>query len=442
MTARTRKITKKRGGHTLPPEFLLWIILISFLSCHLETFAQKGKIAIFGSSVANGSGDTTGNGGYAGLLKIMLEKRGWEVVNVSRGGDNTTKILPRFESQLLPEKPKYVIIGLSLGNEGITASTELARERNFEKFRSGMLRLVHMCWDNNMYPIVVNCYARNDFKEEQYQATKRMNLLINTWDVPGVNVLGTIDNGSGNWLEQCYHDKSHPNFIGHQEMYYAFVPSLFDAIESGIKVPQKIKSSNYLEIIHPETSSPLSFKPGDPFHSFSICFECKLTDNGTLAAIKGAGMSLLKVDNGKITYKSTTETEVSADTVSENKGWQYVVITHQYLSGITSIFINGKSAGSVKESIYLDEFILGGGGDKALYPSPAKSCFRNFLIYRSALNTDEVKALYFDQLLTSSLEVYCPLNDLELTRGSSPKNYAQSLSKVVIDMNHSQKEIK
>lgn len=204
-----------------PPVRMYNVLLFVILLFHGTVFApyalaQHKKIAIFGSSVAKGSGDTTGTGGYAGLIKTMLEQRGWTVVNVSRGGDNTVKILPRFEKELLPEKPDYVIIGLSLGNEGISSFSKLNRERVYERFRSGMLHLINLCRNNGMTPVVVNCYARNDFGEDQYEAIRRMNMQINSWEVPSINALGAIDNGNGKWADGYWHDKSHPNEKGHR----------------------------------------------------------------------------------------------------------------------------------------------------------------------------------------------------------------------------------
>lgn len=178
-----------------------WLFLCLLMAFTFTASSQNKKIAVFGSSVAKGSGDTTGTGGYAGMIETLLESRGWTVVNVSRGGDNTVKILPRFEKELLPEKPAYVIIGLSLGNEGISSRSELNRNRVYERFRSGMIHLIGLCRENGMIPVVVNCYARNDFGDEQYEAVRKMNLLINTWDVPSINALGTIDNGSGKWAD-------------------------------------------------------------------------------------------------------------------------------------------------------------------------------------------------------------------------------------------------
>jgi lysophospholipase L1-like esterase len=63
-----------------------------------EATSEPGRrIAVWGSSVANGVGDEFGQGGYAGRLEKLLEQRGWEVFNQSRNGDNTTTIAPRFD---------------------------------------------------------------------------------------------------------------------------------------------------------------------------------------------------------------------------------------------------------------------------------------------------------------------------------------------------------
>jgi lysophospholipase L1-like esterase len=413
--------------------FILIAGLIQLLFASEDVIAQNRKIAIFGSSVANGSGDTTDAGGYAGLIGKLLEKKDWQVVNVSRGGDNTTKILPRFDSQLLPEKPKYVILGLSLGNEGIATTDLLARNRSFEKFRSGLFHLVQLCRNNGMYPVVVNCYARGDFQPEQYAAVKKMNLIINTWDVPSINVLGPIDNGKGNWLEGYYHDKSHPDYKGHQEMFFAFVPSLFEAIEAGKTVPYKIRSSGYLTVSQTASARPLRFTPDNPIHSFSVSFLVKTKGNGTIAAIRGEKASGIEIGNGKLIYHAMNSQIICNDTTGENKGWQYVVVTHQHATGQTAFYINGKLAGTVIEIIDFKEFVLGGSGEIPPNAAPDVACYKDLLIYRSNLNCDEVRALYDDQLLQSSLEIYAPLNDRDFSAGMPVANYAQSLSKLIID---------
>ena len=99
--------------------------------------SRPHRIAVFGSSVANGTGDEFGKEGYTGMLREMFAPRGWEVVDQSRGGDTTITMAPRFAPAgapdpevryLLPANPGYVVIGLSLANEGIFEAATQARE--------------------------------------------------------------------------------------------------------------------------------------------------------------------------------------------------------------------------------------------------------------------------------------------------------------------------
>ena len=397
---------------------------------------QNKTIAVFGSSVAKGSGDTTLSGGYAGLIRTLLEPRGWPVVNVSRGGDNTLKILPRFEKELLPLKPGYVIIGLSLGNEGIATGSGLARNRIFEQFRSGLLHLVRLCRENGMVPVVVNCYARNDFGPDQYEAVKKMNLLIASWDVPSINALGAIDDGTGKWSPGYWHDKSHPNILGHREIFYAFVPGLFDALAAGKKCPEKIRNGNALSVSEGASASPLVYTPADSMHSFTISFLVKSRGEGVVAKINGKDRGIsVSLEKGKVVFSGGKTEMFSSDTTAENMGWQYVTVSHRYASGSTGFYVNGKLAGSQPGRFGFRDFFLGGSGDPA-ETAPSRAGYRDLLIYRSALNDDEVRCLYYGQLLQSSLEVYAPLGDSAFADGRFAENLAQSMAQVAIHGDH------
>ena len=98
--------------------------------------------------MANGTGDELAKEGYTGRLRELLAPRGWEVLNQSRGGDNTIRMAPRFAPAgapepnvryLLPVNPAYVLLGLSLGNEGIRdAATRADKDAIFDQFAKGM----------------------------------------------------------------------------------------------------------------------------------------------------------------------------------------------------------------------------------------------------------------------------------------------------------------
>src|SRR5262245_47498476 len=120
------------------------------------------RIAVFGSSVANGTGDELGKEGYTGRLRAMLEPRGWEVLNQSRGGDNTVTMAPRFAPDgepaantryLLPVHPHYVLLGLSLGNEGIAnVKTKEEKDAVFKRFETGMKGFIERSRENHIIP--------------------------------------------------------------------------------------------------------------------------------------------------------------------------------------------------------------------------------------------------------------------------------------------------
>src|ERR1043165_7363855 len=75
-----------------PPRSTLFPYTTLFRSARLHPH----RIAVFGSSVANGRGDETARDGYTGLLRVMMAQRGWEVLNQSRGGDNTKTLMTRY----------------------------------------------------------------------------------------------------------------------------------------------------------------------------------------------------------------------------------------------------------------------------------------------------------------------------------------------------------
>src|SRR6266540_602644 len=107
----------KRLRHIAKSVCLLALVAASLAILQAQAPAQKGRrIAVFGSSVANGTGDELGKEGYTGRLRAMLAPK-WEVLNQSRGGDNTKTMAPRFAPEgepqpntryLLPVHPDYV----------------------------------------------------------------------------------------------------------------------------------------------------------------------------------------------------------------------------------------------------------------------------------------------------------------------------------------------
>lgn len=433
------------------------------------------RIAIWGSSVANGTGDELGRGGYAGRLETLLESRGWEVFNQSRGGDNTIKITGRFGPSAKPDAdtdyltsvdPGFVVIGLSLGNEGLAqcrlgqvercSRTRAEAEAIFQQFADGLQRLIARSHAAGITPIVTLPYARGDFSEREYAYTRRMNLLINSWDVPSINLLGAIDDGHGHWARGFWGDPYHPNAAGHTEMLHAVVPTLFAALRAGKTAPARPARNGFARL-HGDTLSPIAFEVKDTMRSFSFSFAVRPHDDGVIAAVSGQTLNheysiyrrsfgdfewdsesieltpggdrflaTLGIINGRLIYTSSDGNAVSAALRPVTDAWHQVTVTHYVARGETLLYADGNLIGSVEERLQPESFTLGGPGKVASDDKSARADYKALMLHRAGMNADEVAALHDGVMLQASLELYAPL-------ASSAENLAQSLSRIHIE---------
>jgi len=442
---------------------VLFTVTVSLLQS--QNSNRPRRIAVFGSSVANGTGDEFSKEGYTGLLRELLSARGWEVLNQSRGGDTTKTMAPRFAPQgtpdpnvryLLPVNPGYVVIGLSLANEGVSeAKTTADKEAIFKQYADGIKGFIDRSRQNNIVPIVGLVYPRMVYTSVDYEYVRKMNLLQNTWDVPTVNYLGATDDGNGRYAKGFDFDDKHPNAAGHREFFYAFVPSLFDALEKGKPTPTAPTGARGFARVS-EGVAPLRFDTQDTMHSFALSFFVRAQTDGTIAAISGSTLTgkseakkggrggtvefesmtltperpfneAVSVQNGKFTYRSANGTVVRSDAAADSR-WHHVAVSHYTARGETLFYIDGKLAGKIEERLQPKGFVVGGPGSADNGAAPKQADYRDVFLFRSALNSDEVAALHDGKVLQASLEIYAPLNDAQFRQDMAVENRAQSLT--------------
>jgi lysophospholipase L1-like esterase len=95
----------------------------------------KIDVVVFGSSVAKGVGSSgytnspqilingSYSNGYAALMTAFLANNGLMVTNASLPGDSSSGATGRFSTAVVPLSPRYVLIGYSLGNDGLAGTT-------------------------------------------------------------------------------------------------------------------------------------------------------------------------------------------------------------------------------------------------------------------------------------------------------------------------------
>ena len=417
------------------------------------------RIAVFGSSVANGTGDEFALDGYTGLLRTMMAPRGWEVLNQSRGGDDTTSMAPRFAPEgtpdprvryLLPVRPSYVVIALSFGNEGLfEAKTTAEKDAVYEGYLKGIRGFVDRARQNDIVPVVALAYPRDVQTPADYEYVRRANVVQQSWDVPTVNFLGAIDDAMGHWA-LGFNDK-HPQASGHREMFYSFVPTLFAALEKGKPTPTRSATAKGFARIA-GGAAPLTFAPDDTMHPFAVSVMVRAQGNGTVLAVAGTSLTAkietrkngntefqgktlladkpftaaIAVQNGKWTYKSAAGTVVDSG-ISADNAWHHIVLSQYTARGETLFYVDGKLGGKVAERLQPARFVVGGPGG-AGPAGPTQADYKDLMIFRAALNADEVAVLTSGKLLQGSLEIYAPLADAQFAPGSAVENRAQSMT--------------
>jgi lysophospholipase L1-like esterase len=440
-----------------------FVILAQVVGHGQATRLHPHRIAVFGSSVANGRGDETARDGYTGLLRVLMAQRGWEVLNQSRGGDNTKTLMTRFAPEGAPDpktrylvtvNPTYVVIGLSFGNENLYESkTKAEKDAVYDGYLKGIRAVVDRARQNGIIPVVMLCYTRDLYTPEDYEYVRRANVEQAQWDVPTVNVLGAIDDGKGHWALGW--DDKHPQASGHREFLYSFVPSLFEALEKGKPAPVKAAGGGFARVSG--GVAPLTFAPQETMHPFALSVMVRTQNDGTIAAINGSTLlartetrlientpftattlyadkpftASLVVQGGKFGYKPTGGTFVDSGVRADGQ-WHNIVLSHFTARGETLLFVDGKAAGKVAERLEPARFVVGGPGQAGVAAGPRQADYKDLLLYRSALNADEIAAMSQGKLLKGSLEIYSPLTDVDFKADGGVENRAQSLTALKI----------
>jgi hypothetical protein len=295
-----------------------------------------------------------------------------------------------------------------------------------------------------------------DFTEVEYEYTRRMNLLIDAWDVPSVNFLGAVDAGTGKWAKGFWYDSLHPNASGHDELTTTFVPSLFEALDKGKPAPVLSTTTGFTRA--PRGAGTIAFAPTDKMHPFALSLQVRAQSDGVVGVIDGLSLvattATKKIDRGNRPAVEIEETTLTPgppftatlgvhggtwtytagsgqrviSTVKADALWHSLVVSHYTARGETLFFVDGRLAGVVTERLEPKRFVVGGPTPVMHASAPKQTDVKELMIYRSALNADEVSAMSKGVLLQSSLEVYAPLADAKLDAGAALENRAQSLA--------------
>ena len=394
------------------------------------------EIVVLGSSVARGQG-APGDRGYAFQYGRLLNERfadgesdrHWMVTNVSVGGDNTERVLARFGTDLVGQCGSYVIIGLSLANEGIRNGGQEV----YDQFQENMLLLIERSRAAGYEPVIVSNYPRGDYDAGDYEFIRDINQWIYQLDVPSVNVLGPVDDGNGRWLPSLQDDIGHPNLAGHEAFASAFVPSLFDALDAEKPVPeyQECCDLNLLTINDATGQLHVAPEAGLKSFSFGVDFRTDVEASNLLRIEDALSDPRIGIDaSGRLILQSATSAPIIlTDSAVNDNSWHRLMVTYQQATENFSVYLDAQLLAETTElAIEAPEFTIVGA-------PPLKGLqVRQIVLYRANLNAEEIALWQQNVLLQGSLEIYA-LGDAFVIGGAiTVINYAQSTNQVRFDL--------
>lgn len=413
----TENIRINRGTYTLTVD-------MNKHTWDIDAPIDECRISAFGSSVCNGEG-AVDHKGYAYMYGKLLAERfssgqsttPFTVSGVAIGGNTTVDLLRRYD-EMLHDFGRYVIIGLSMGNEGIHGAKD--QQAVFRQFHDNMLTLIDKCRQDGKIPVVMNNYTRGDYDLKDYGYVKQMNLDIHQWQVPSVNVLGAIDNGTGKWADGYMRDTYHQDTEGHREFMYAIPPSLFDALKQGKDYPVRRNGSG----LTLKNKGTLQFAGEGIMHSFTVTTRTQGSKAGRILLIhtQQGDATLGILPDGSIQYVSHTGDTLrqAQAALLDTKQEHDITVTHYYAQQRTLVYIDEHLVGEVKERLCPTLFTIGDDEGKQARR------FSELTLWRSAMTPEEVAAHHRGTCLKSSMEIYTPLD--EGMKDATLTNLAQSLN--------------
>lgn len=394
---------------------------------------QNKKIVVLGSSVALGQGSPSFNG-WARRLATALTPYGYTVVNKAISGNKTNDCIGRFYTDVVTENPGIVILGLSLANEGLIGGQ---KEVVYSQYIKNMLRLVAMCREMGYKVVVTGVYSNNDYTAEDYSYLIQADQELENSDIPYINFLGAVDDGTGHWRAGMFENAGHPNDVGHESLFRAFPLSLFDNLSKGNNVTPVAVNPNVMKIASMTTTEvPVVYTSESQFGSFTVMARIRRV-TGT------NGKPLIALESTAGTYEafrirntidalvvSNGTTDIITSTVLTSTGEELcMILSFDYYTNTWKFWIDGAFIGSSvyapAQTVSYDQIAFGGRTNFAGFDVNGYE-YRDMAVWRTALTAEQVAEATAGRVNKASLNMYSPVVDVLVPKGSRLINLAPS----------------
>ncbi|QOY85216.1 GDSL-type esterase/lipase family protein [Paludibaculum fermentans] len=382
--------------------------------------AGTRKVVVLGSSSAAGVGATRYELSWVGLLTSELRNRGFEVVNSSISGSGTSTSLARFDSDVTPQQPDFVVLATSIFNEGFVNAPQAAWSRYIANTRE----LIRRTRELGAIPIVVGMYPSDFYTATNIALISQLYRTEETLGVPMWDFWSIVSDPTGNWLPGLTRDGLHPTDAGHSYFFNSIPLSLFDIAYR--------PSQEDMESTPGSWQTPTAGE-GLELGRIDIALD-RASDSWTSAAwIQDAGENEWRVylrfgsDQGEryrlerhatnlVLREGESETLLVPVTVGPGRTWRHVAVSYQFATRSLRVYLDGLLVGQYQtaQPEPMSRFEFGSG---------CLNCsFSDLAVYRSNLDSDQLAQIMTGLIPRRSLEFWAPLRELNLL----PRNLART----------------
>jgi hypothetical protein len=357
-------------------------------------------------------------------LAQSLRAKGFSFLNVSAAGTTTADSIARFNDDVAPRSPDYVVLATSVGNESI--ATDVGRVRR--DYLANTSRLLQMVEAIGATPILTTPYPNSSFSGTLAailaSATRQMESEgVVIWDF-----WNATDDGSGKWLPGLSNDGTHPSDIGHLHLFESIPLALFTLAPSHNRLPPPRQTFGSWTAESSEAAQPaIIVSLASPAPSWSAAFWAAASDDfqeKTLFELAEIGVRVRRIGTS---VELLVKGEIVAAAPTPMPGvFHHLCVTYKYLTRVITLYIDGlpvEYAAAEMGSARL--FALGDVTGEG--PGIQGDRVAQFLIYRTPLSPEDVAELAAGRVPTKSMEAHLPL-------AQSPARPNQNAAPTVVDV--------
>lgn len=391
-----------------------------------EAPPRTRRLVVLGSSTAAGAVAPSYASSWAGLLAAALRSKGVAVLNVSVNGARTASSLERFDRDVTPLAPDFVVLATSIMNESPFGHFPSLRRTYIQNTRLLIARVRAI----GAMPILATPYP-----SDALNPTLRLQMLeiSRDFEAEGVTVWdfwNALDDGAGRWLPGLSGDGVHAGLIGHLHLFESIPLGFFDfALTPFRPLPPRPGFGSWTA--GPGSAPPpaIQVTPASPASSWSTAFWTRAgRDSEARSILEIAGPGVILRSAGMRFELLLLGEVVAAGEASEAGDFQHVSITYQALTGALALYINGTPAGRTAAAGAAPARRFTWGTANAS-PAIAGESFSQILIYRSPLCGEDIRELAAGRIPSKSLEAFLPLGQ---SPGHPNHNAAPTLVEIVI----------